>query len=82
MGPPTTGDQHITRDYGYDAVLLTDSYGGTHEQQLAGYGQGNAASGPGFTVLSSLIVNAYLHKGYGAQIYLSYYKRLLLLAAL
>ena len=57
------------------------SYGGTHEQRLAGYGQGNAASGPGFTALSSLIVNAYLREGHGAQIYSSYYKRLLLLAA-
>jgi hypothetical protein len=57
------------------------SYCGMHEQQLAGYGQGNAASGPGFTVLSSLIVKAYLRDGHGAQIYLSYYKQLLLLAA-
>jgi hypothetical protein len=56
------------------------SYGGTHEQQLAGYGQGNAAAGPGFTAMSSLIVNAYLRDGFGAQIYSSYYKRLLLLA--
>ena len=31
--------------------------------------------------LSSLIVKAYLHDGHGAQIYSSYYKRLLLLAA-
>ncbi len=44
------------------------SYGGTHKEQLAGYGQGNAALGPGFTALSSLIVKAYLHDGYGAQI--------------
>ncbi len=58
------------------------SYGGMHEERLAGYGQGNAASGPGFTALSSLIVKAYLHKGYGAQIYLSYYKQLLLLSAI
>ncbi len=57
------------------------SYGGTHEQQLAGYGQGNAALGPCFTALSSLIVKAYLRDGYGAQIYSSYYKQLLLLAA-
>jgi hypothetical protein len=57
------------------------SYGGTHEQQLAGYGQGNAAAGPGFTAMSSLIVNAYLRDGFGTQIYSSYYKRLLLLVA-
>jgi hypothetical protein len=24
------------------------SYGGTHEERLVGYGQGNAAAGPGF----------------------------------
>ncbi len=49
-------------------------YGGSHEEQLAGFGQGNAAAGPGFTAMSSLIVNAYLRDGFGAQIYLSYYK--------
>ncbi len=57
------------------------SYGGTHEERLTGYGQGNADAGPGFTAMSSLIVNAYLHDGFGAQIYYSYYKQLLLLAA-
>ena len=50
------------------------SYGGTHEEQLAGYGQGNVAAGPGFTAMSLLIVNAYLRDGFGAQIYSSYYK--------
>jgi hypothetical protein len=37
------------------------SYGGTHEEWLAGYGQSHAAAGPGFTAMSLLIVNAYLH---------------------
>ncbi len=55
-----------------------DSYGGTHEERLVGYGQENAAPGPGFTALSSLIVNAYLREGFGAKIYSSYYRRLLL----
>jgi hypothetical protein len=32
------------------------SYGGTHEEWLTGYGQGNAAAGPGFTAMSLLIV--------------------------
>ena len=41
----------------------------------------SSSSGPGFTALRSLIVKAYLREGHGAQIYLSYYKRLLLLAA-
>ncbi len=57
------------------------SYDGTHEEWLAGYGQGNAAAGPGFTAVSSLIVNAYLHDGFGARIYSSCYKQLFLLAA-
>ncbi len=43
-------------------------YGGTHEQRLAGYGQGNAAAGPGFTAMSSLIVNTYLRDGFGADL--------------
>jgi hypothetical protein len=42
------------------------SYGGSHEERLAGYGQGNAAAGPSFTAMSLLIVNAYLRDGYGA----------------
>jgi hypothetical protein len=46
------------------------------------YGQGNATLGPGFTALSSLIVKACLRDGYGAQIYSSYYKQLLLFAAI
>ncbi len=57
------------------------SYGGTHEERPAGYGQGNVAAGPGFTAMSLLIVNAYLRDGFGAQIYSSYSKWLLLLAA-
>jgi hypothetical protein len=57
------------------------SYGGTHEEGLAGYGQGNAAVGPGFTAMSLLIVNAYLRDSFGARIYSSYYKQLLLLVA-
>jgi hypothetical protein len=56
-----------------------DLYGSMHEERLAGYGQGNAASGPGFTVLSSLIVNAYLREGFGTKMYSSC-RRLLLLA--
>ncbi len=67
-------------------ILRTDfgesktTCGGSHEERLAGFGQDNAATGPGFTAMSSLIVNAYLHDGFGAQIYSSYYKQLLLLA--
>ncbi len=57
----------------------TDLYGSTHEERLAGYGQGNAASGLGFTALSSLIVNAYLRERFGTKMYSSYYRRLLLL---
>jgi hypothetical protein len=50
------------------------SYGGTHKEQLAGFGQGNAAAGPGFMAMSSLIMKAYLCDGFGAQIYSSYYQ--------
>jgi hypothetical protein len=56
-------------------------YGGSHKECLAGYGQGNAAAGPGFIAMSLLIVNAYLRDGIGARIYSSYYKCLLILAA-
>jgi hypothetical protein len=55
------------------------SYGGTHEEHLAGYGQGNEAAGPGLTAMSLLIMKAYLHDGFGVQIYSSYYRQLLLL---
>jgi hypothetical protein len=57
------------------------SYGGSHKERLAGDGQDNVAAGPGFTAMSLLIVNAYLRDGFGARIYSSYYKRLLLLEA-
>jgi hypothetical protein len=61
---------------GFDELKIP--YGRFHEEELVGYGQGNAAAGPGFTAMSSLIVNAYLQDGYGAQIYSSYYKQLLI----
>jgi hypothetical protein len=61
---------------------LKKSYAGLHEEHLAGYGQGNAAAGPGFTVMSLLIGNAYLRNSFGTQIYSSYYKCLLILAAM
>jgi hypothetical protein len=48
------------------------SYGGSHEERLAGYGQGNVAAGLGFTAMSSLIVNVFLRNGYGARIYSSF----------
>jgi hypothetical protein len=57
-------------------------YGSTHEERLAGNGQGNASAGPGFTPMSSPIVNAYICDGFGARIYSSYYKQLLLLVTM
>jgi hypothetical protein len=57
------------------------SYGESYKERLAGYGQGNAAAGPGFTAMSLIIVNAYFRDGFGARIYSSYYKCLLILAA-
>ncbi len=59
---------------------MKTSYGKSHEERLVGYGQGNAAAGPGFMAMSLLIVNAYLCDGFGTQIYSSYYKCLLILA--
>jgi hypothetical protein len=59
----------LCTQYRESAVL----YGGTHEKCLAGYGQGNAAAGPGFAAMSLLIVKAYLRNGFGTQIYSSYY---------
>jgi hypothetical protein len=41
-----------------------------------------AAAGTGFTTMSLLVVNAYLRDGFGARICSSYYKQLLLLAAM
>ncbi len=57
------------------------SYGRSHKERLAGYGQGNAAAGPGFTAMSLLIIKAYLRDGFGAQILSSYYKHLLSILA-
>jgi hypothetical protein len=59
---------------------LATSYSGTHEECLAGYGQGNAAAGPGFTAMSLLIMKSYIRDGFGAQIYSSYHRQLVLLA--
>jgi hypothetical protein len=39
---------------------------GLTEDRTLGLGQGNAAAGPGFLALSSLIVIAYLCNGHGA----------------
>ncbi len=58
------------------------SYGGTDEERFSGYGQVNVAAGLDFRAMSLLLVNAYLRDGFGAQIYSSYYKQLLLLAAI
>jgi hypothetical protein len=43
---------HLRTGFGKSKI----SYGGTHEEWLAGYGQGNVAAGPGFTAMSLLIV--------------------------
>jgi hypothetical protein len=43
------------------------SYGGSTEDRTLGLGQGNAAAGPGFLAISSLIVNSYLREGHGAR---------------
>ena len=43
------------------------SYGGSSEHPTLGLGQGNAAAGPSFLAISSLIVNSYLRQGHGAR---------------
>ncbi len=59
----------------------TKSYGGSDEDRTLGLGQGNAAAGPGFLALSSLIINAYLRKGHGTRQVSNYSKRTLDLVA-
>ena len=57
-------------------------YGGSEEDPLAGYGQGNGAAPPAFSALSALIVNAYKRMGSnGAKLTSSYTARMFLLAA-
>jgi hypothetical protein len=57
------------------------SYGGSNKDCILGLEQGNAAAGPGFIALSSLILNAYLHKGHGTRQVSSFIQHLLVLAA-
>ncbi len=59
----------------------TESYGGSNKDCTFGLGQGNAATGPGFLALSSLIVNAYPCKGLGARQVSCYTQHLLILVA-
>ena len=57
-------------------------YGGSEDNPLAGFGQGNGAAPPGFSALSSLIVNAYKRMGEnGAKLTSCYTARMFLLAA-
>ena len=57
------------------------SYGGSIESPTLGLGQGNAAAGPGFLAISSLIVNAYLREGHGVRTQTSLTLRAYILAA-
>jgi len=57
------------------------SYGGKQDDPFMGYGQGNGAAPPGFSAVSSLIVNAYRRLGHGAQITTSLVRRLVQLCA-
>ena len=59
----------------------TRSYGGSVENPTLSLGQGNAAAGPTFLAISSLIVNAYLRQGHGARTTTSITNRLVVLAA-
>ena len=57
------------------------SYGGSSEHPTLGLGQGNAAAGPSFLAISSLIVNSYLRQGHGARTRTSLTYRSFILAA-
>ncbi len=57
------------------------SYGGSIENSTLSLGQGNAATGPTFLAISSLIVNAYFREGHGARTMTSLTHRLFILAA-
>ncbi len=52
------------------------------EDRMQGFGQGNAAVGPGFLAISAQIVNAYLRDSHGSQTLTSYSHRILTLAAI
>ncbi len=52
-----------------------------HLNPTLGLGQGNAAAGPSFLAISSLIVNLYLHEGHGARTMTSLTHCLFILAA-
>ncbi len=60
----------------------TKSYGGSMEDRMQGFGQGNTAAGPGFLAISAQIVNAYLRDGHGSRTLTSYSHRVLTLAAM
>jgi hypothetical protein len=59
----------------------TKLYGGSLKNPTLGLGQGNAAAGPGFLAISSLIVNVYLREGHGARTITSMSFRHFILAA-
>jgi len=58
-----------------------EMYGGSTDSPTMGLGQGNGAAPPAWSVLSTLIVNAYKRLGHGAKLTSSYMARLFLLAA-
>ncbi len=59
----------------------SDSYAGSGKDCTTGLGQGNAAAGPGFLALSSLIINSYFQEGHRSRLVSSYTQRILVLAA-
>ncbi len=58
------------------------SYGGSMENRMQGFGQGNADAGSGFLAIGAQIVNAYLRDGLGSRTLTSYFHCLLTLAAI
>jgi hypothetical protein len=60
--------------------MATNSYGGTREKPFRGLKQGSGASPAAWTAISTLIVDAYKTKGYGAH-FMSAWSGILLLPA-
>ena len=46
----------------------TESYGGSEVDKMGGLGQGNGAAPPAFTVVSTLLLMAYINMGHGVKI--------------
>jgi hypothetical protein len=81
LSPPIGNANDVFFSLALGLASLQNHRGGSNKDCTLGLGQGNAAAGPGFLALSSLIVNSYLHEGHGAQQVSCYTQRLLVQGA-